>query len=978
MKPQSALVQLASALTVGLLAAACDSGGGGGGGGGSFDGFRGTLAVVTPSSAILEIEPNDDPTQAQAIGSLAPGQDLIVLGATTDSGADPFDGFQLDAPEEVFVTATLDHDPADDFDFFVYDPVSQTILHTFATTAVPEVGTFTIQGTFQLVVGSFSGEGEYTLEIDAVATDSKIAAGASHSSESEIDSAVVDSKAAPRSAPVFLGALYPEQSRTLRRASTTYLVSIPYDALLELRAKSGVGSAPEVALRDATESRLRPAERERYELQSGASSPPLYVPAHSLIELEVGEIAGATTCALELAARPAAVHQPRSRIAPLAAEAELSRVSRAGTFYGQPRMRCMPGQVLILPAEGADAASELALAGARELDRIPGAEWKVGFELGENLSDEDAQRITFAVTRALAARPAFAHAEPNLMRQKQDVPDDSFYNLQWHYPQMQLPAAWDLTKGSDDVVVAVIDTGQTQHPDLVARQIAGYDFISDPQNAGDGNGVDPNPTDVGDGAPPAKPSSFHGTHVAGTIAAETDNAFGVAGVTWLGKVQHVRVLGLEGGSDFDISVGIRWAAGLSVGSAPDNATPALVLNLSLGGPGFSQTSQNAVTAARNAGAVVVAAAGNNNSPNLFYPASYEGVISVSAVDLNGQKAPYSNFNGMVDVAAPGGDMGQDLNGDGYPDGVLSTKADDSGGPPEFVMAFENGTSMAAPHVAGVVALMRAIAPSATPAQLEQALFTTATDLGPGGKDNEFGHGLVNAYQAVLAAQGGGGSTTPVLSLSTLSLAFTGDHTSSNVQVANIGGGLLQVGPPTVATEPPGGGWLSASRVTVSNPTTTDTKAIRVAVAPNGLADGIYSGEVGVPSNGGSAVIQVLVTVSSGGELDVELFVIAVDFESFETAGQAVVNPISGLDWQIPDIPPGEYLLVAGSDDDGDGFLCSEGDVYCGLYPSLTEPLIITKVEGEPEQDLDFAVASGFQSAFSAGQGQKYKLLSQAP
>jgi subtilisin family serine protease len=961
MNVQRSIVRLAFALPCALLAAACDSGGGGGGGGGSFDGARGTLAVVTPASAVLEIEPNDDPTQAQAVGTLEAAQTLTILGATTDSGADPFDGFQLDAPESISVTATLDHDPADDFDLFVYDPVTQTILHTFATTAVPEVGTFTIQGTFQVVVGSFAGEGEYTLELDAVAADTQ---GAT----------------APGSAR-FLGALYPNETLELPSAAVAadapakFLVSVPYDALVELHAETQTTPELTIALRDATESRLRPIERARYEPHQAQSTQPLYVQALTLLEIEVSANASASAAGLSLAAKPTPAPLPRARIAPLAAEAELARTSRRGAFYGQPKLRCMAGQALILPAAGANADQELELAGARELARIPDAEWKVGFELGAALSDEDAQRVTFAFAKSLAARKAFAHAEPNLMRQAQGVPDDSYYNLQWHYPQIQLPAAWDLTTGSNDIVVAVIDTGETQHPDIVSRLVDGYDFISDPQNAGDGNGVDPNPTDVGDGAPPAKPSSFHGTHVAGTIAAESNNASGIAGVTWLGKVQHVRVLGLEGGADFDISVGIRWAAGLQVGSVPTNATPAKVLNLSLGGPGFSQTSQNAVTAARNAGAVVVAAAGNNNSPNLFYPASYQNVISVSAVDLNGQRAPYSNFNAQVDLAAPGGDMGQDLNGDGYPDGVLSSKADDSSGPPEFVFAFENGTSMASPHVAGVAALMFAIAPSSTPAQIESALFTTATDLGPGGKDNEFGHGLVNAYQAVLAAQGGGGSTTPLLSLSTLSLAFTGDHLSSNVQVANIGGGLLQVGPPTVSTEPPGGGWLAASRITVSNPTTTDTQAIRVQVDPAGLAEGVHSGDVQVTSNGGDATIQVLLTISADGGLDVDLFVIAVEVESFETGGQAIVNPANGdLDWEIPDLAPGDYIIVAGSDDDGDGFIGGEGDVYLGLYPSLSDPEVVTKVEGEPLQDLDFAVASGFQSGLSVKTGHGFRLL----
>lgn len=966
MNVQRSIVRLALALPFALLAIACGSGGGGGGGGGgSFDGARGTLAVVTPAEAVLEIEPNDDPTQAQSIGTLVPAQTLTVLGSTTDSGNDPFDGFQLDAPDAVSITATLDHDAADDFDFFVYDPVSQTILHTFATAAVPEVGTFTIQGTFQLVVASFTGEGEYTLQIDAVAADAQVAG-------------------APGSAR-FLGSLYPGETIELPGAAltagapATFLVSVPYDALVELRSTAGAGPQLEVALRDATESRLRPVERARHEPHAAPASAPLYVQALTLLEVEVSASAPASVAGLSLAALPTAAPLPRARIAPLAAEAELSRTSRRGVSYGQPKLRCMAGQALILPAAGANTEQELELAGARELARIPGAEWKIGFELGAGLPDEDAQRITFATARSLAARAAFAHAEPNLMRQAQGVPDDSYYNLQWHYPQLQLPAAWDLTTGSNSIVVAVIDTGETQHPDLVNRLVAGFDFISDPQNAGDGDGPDADPTDVGDGTPPSKPSSFHGTHVAGTIAAESNNAFGVAGVTWLGKVQHVRVLGLEGGSDFDISVGIRWAAGLQVQSAPVNPTPSKVLNLSLGGPGFSQTSQNAVNAARNAGAVVVAAAGNNNSPNLFYPASYANVVSVSAVDLNAQKAPYSNFNAQVDVAAPGGDMGVDLNGDGYPDGVLSTKADDSSGTPEFVFAFENGTSMASPHVAGVAALMFAIAPSSTPAQIESALFTTATDLGSAGKDNVYGHGLVNAYQAVLAAQGSGGPPTPLLSLSTLSLAFTGDHVSSNVQVANAGGGLLQVGPPSVSTEPPGGGWLAASRITVGNPTTTDTKAIRVEVDPAGLAEGVHSGDVHVPSNGGDATIQVLLTISPAGVLDVDLYIIAVEAESFTTSGQAIVNPADGdLDWEIPDLAAGDYFVVAGSDDDGDGFLGSEGDVYLGLYPSLSDPEIVTKVEGEPLQDLDFAVASGFQSGLSVNSGHGFRLLSKAP
>ncbi len=922
-----------------LFTAACSSGGGDGGP--AFDGFKGKISVLSPSSTVFEAEPNDDPTQAQLMGTLAASQTLTILGHTTDSGADPFDGFEFDAPQAVTVTATLNHDPGNDFDFFVFDPVTLTTLFSFDSPNAPEVGVFSISSVFHLVVTSFTGEGDYTFDI--VVTP------------------------APAGSAGFGGALYPEDSLELRvhmdSASAPvqrFLVSIPYAALIEPTLVSVGAARLELALRDATLSRLRPVELSRSEVAAAGQSVFVPLPAHSLLEVEVRALEGAGDFELELHARAPAFPGPRARVAPLAAEAELSRAARAGRFYGLPGLRCAPGEVLLLPRDGADVERELALAGARELARIPGGAWKVGFELGPAVSEEDAQRITHAVARSLSARAAFEYVEPNLMRQPLDVPNDSFYNLQWHYPLIQLPAAWDVTKGDNSVVVAVIDTGETAHPDLIARTIAGFDLISDPAIAGDGDGVDPDPTDVGDGNPPNQPSSFHGTHVAGTIAAETDNASGVAGVTWLGKVQHVRVLGKGGGTDFDISNGILWAAGLAVNGVPANPMPAKVLNLSLGGPGFSQTSQNAVTAARNAGAVVVAAAGNNNSPNLFFPASYQDVVSVSAVDLNSQKAPYSNFNNMVDVAAPGGDMGQDLNGDGYTDGVLSTKADDSSAPLAFVYGFENGTSMACPHVAGVVALMWAVAPTATPAQLEAALFTTATDLGTLGKDNIFGHGLINAYQALLAAQGGGGGVTPILSLSAQSIALSESETTAFVQVANVGGGLLHVLTPTVTTEPPGGTWLSAGSILASNPTTTDTTAIRVDVTPGGISTGTYQGSVQVVSDGGSQTIPVLLTISGGSTLDVDIFVLAVDIDTFLTVSEDVVNPTMSLAWQHPDLPSGNYLLAAGSDDDNDGSICGPGDLYCGLYPTLNQPTIVVKQPGQERKGLNFVVSTSFQ------------------
>jgi serine protease len=172
-------------------------------------------------------------------------------------------------------------------------------------------------------------------------------------------------------------------------------------------------------------------------------------------------------------------------------------------------------------------------------------------------------------------------------------------------------------------------------------------------------------------------SSFHGTHVAGTIGAATNNGGGVAGVAWGVTLVPLRVLGLGGGTSYDVLQAVRYAAGLANDSGTSH--PVDVINLSLGGGGFSSTEQSVYTQARNAGVIVVAAAGNDDSSQLFYPASYAGVVSVSAVDLRLLKAPYSSFGAAVDVAAPGGDTSIDRNGDGYGDGVLSTLFDELAG-----------------------------------------------------------------------------------------------------------------------------------------------------------------------------------------------------------------------------------------------------------------------------------------------------------
>jgi len=519
-------------------------------------------------------------------------------------------------------------------------------------------------------------------------------------------------------------------------------------------------------------------------------------------------------------------------------------------------------------------------------------------------------------------------------------------------PLLHLPDAWAITTGDNAVIVAVIDTGETPHPELTPRQIAGYDFISSAANAGDGDGRDADPTDVGDGDG-VHPSSFHGTHVAGTIGASTNNATGVAGVTWAGKIMHLRVLGVDGGTDADIANAIRYAARLTNASGTLPAVRANVINMSLGGPGSSSTVQSAVTAARGQGVVVFAAAGNENSGTRSYPAAYNGVISISAVDLNAARAPYSNFGNTIDLAAPGGDTSGDLDDDGFVDGVLSTLFTDSMMP---IFAFYQGTSMACPHAAGVAALMLAVDPTLTPDEIETILKNTATDLGAAGRDDLYGSGLIHAQRAVMEAAGIAVGPNPVLALSPQAIAFGTLQSTIAVGVANAGSGLLDVDTLTISTND-GMNWLSATPVAILTPVSSDTSAISVHVDRTGLADGNYAGSVSVASNGGVQVITVAMTVDAASvPVNIDLFVLAVNADTLETIDQVVVNPTTGLDYAFIDLPEGDYVIIAGSDDDADDVICGAGDLYCGLYPTLNEPEVVS-VSGTDLADLDFTITN---------------------
>lgn len=585
-----------------------------------------------------------------------------------------------------------------------------------------------------------------------------------------------------------------------------------------------------------------------------------------------------------------------------------------------------------------DLAGLKRIAAYRKLAGVTQAHFSGGFQITDPVLREKLE--TLYSIKAMRRDSDVADAGPNYIRRAQFVPNDPLYRFQWHYPQINLPQAWDLTTGTD-AIVAVIDTGVVlSHPDLQGQWVAGYDFISNPSNAGDGDGIDANPDDPGDGTDPGGGSSFHGTHIAGTVAAATNNSVGVAGVAFGAKVMPLRALGRFGGTDYDIEQAVRYAAGLPNDSGTVPPRRADVINLSVGGPGFSTATQAVYDQARAAGVVIVAAVGNEGSSTPFYPAAFPSVLGVGAVDIDKARAPYSNF-GTASVVAPGGNTARDVNGDGKPDGVLSTAASDSSGTLVNDYAIWQGTSMATPHMAGVLALMKSVAPNLTPQDIERLLASGALteDLGTPGRDEQFGDGLINAYKAVVAAADSAGQPVnpmPILTISPAALNFGISLDSQTLTVLNGGGGELIVNPPTEDS----GGWLS---VTPTQVNADGTGSYTVAVRRENLADGVYSATMTFTSNADTISVSVIMQVAnhlSVGSVG-QQYVLLIKPDSGETVKDATgqLQPDGRYTFTLSDIPAGTYQLFAGSDANNDLFICDAGE-SCGAYVTLDAPVTI--------------------------------------
>ena len=352
----------------------------------------------------------------------------------------------------------------------------------------------------------------------------------------------------------------------------------------------------------------------------------------------------------------------------------------------------------------------------------------------------------------VASDPDVASVEPDYINYPAAEGDITFqfndpqYSKQWNLTNpttgVQNTGNARLRRGAY-VKVAVLDTGYVPHPDLVTGMANGYDFVSDPLSARDGDGRDPNPRDEGDYAPynlckdqaNAHTSTWHGTSVAGIIGARGGNGMGIVGTADLARVQPVRVLGRCGGRTSDIADAIIWAAGGHVDGVPDNTYPAKIINMSLGTVSSCPAAyQRAIDIARSRGAIVVAAAGNGNTDASKYaPANCRGVITVGATTKAGTRASFSNYGTRVNISAPGEDIL-----------TLSMNSLDRPDNTKFSYDYESGTSMAAPHVSALLAQQLINGTTMTTEQVYQAFTLMRTNRIK--CDKYFcGRGLINSF-----------------------------------------------------------------------------------------------------------------------------------------------------------------------------------------------------------------------------------------
>ncbi|WP_019571611.1 S8 family serine peptidase [Thioalkalivibrio sp. ALMg3] len=520
---------------------------------------------------------------------------------------------------------------------------------------------------------------------------------------------------------------------------------------------------------------------------------------------------------------------------------------------------------------------------------------------------------TLRVIKALRGQPDIVSASPNYRMKPMRTPNDTDWGDQWFHEAINLPQAWDITTGQEadeEVVVAVIDTGvYREHEDLDEdRLFPTQRFVCDPADS-----------------TCDEERSWHGTHVTGIIGAATDNSLGVAGISW--GVDILPVWTLNGtGTLNDTLQGIRYAAGLPNDSGTVPSQRADIINLSLGGGGYSAEADELLQEVRELGILVVAAAGNDGTSTIGYPAAYESVLAAGATDRNAERAGYSNYGPRLDLVAPGGVMIQP------DDGILSTWVKESrAGTLESGYAFLEGTSMSTAVVSGVLALGRAVNPGLSPGLLLELLESGALtqDLGPTGWDPETGWGEIDAHQAVqtFAERTDTGELAPRISVTpqVLNFGFTG--TSLDLRLRNGGDGSLQI--EDIATPAT---WLTVEPHDV---TEDGLGLYRSYGQRDALSPGDYESRLRITAdNGDQRDIPVGIRVA---ERDPQrdtvgrVYVLLLDRDDRVVAQTALEPEYGTYRYRFEGVPAGDYRVVAGTNIAGNDRICA-GAEACGAWP----------------------------------------------
>jgi len=717
----------------------------------------------------------------------------------------------------------------------------------------------------------------------------------------------------------------------------------------------------------------------------------------SVYNLRISAPGAGVACSTEVAPASArvggqllAVHRsPSTGVGTVAAAARtqaLGRVRAGGARVQTAAEGGLPVDVIDLPPTAAGRAAALATlrgtAARQQALAAALAQRDPPATADDRTQSLRSQLHLWRYAKALQHQGGYQAVEPNWLVQTQAAlvgdwpPGDVRVSAQrWHYEQIGLPAAMQALvamnpQPTQRPVVAVLDDGvMLDHPDIAPQLLSRGRAFASVTTAGDSDRAE------GESLANGSDDSFHGTHVSGTATAATfdtgNSSFG-AGVAPMAQLLPVRVFGPGGrASTLDVAEAIRYAAQLGNRSGLVPPRRADVINMSLGAASYlacPATYQAAITAARNAGVIVVAAAGNsghndrNQAARVSAPANCQGVLAVAATDALRRQTRYSNSGDELALAAPGGDGSQRSNGSGTPDSVFSAwGAFDAGGARRSGFIGIDGTSMASPHVAGVMALMRWVNPAITPAQVDNLLQSgqLTDDLGAAGKDAVFGWGLLNARKAVDAALASLGAPAPaatpvVATPSTLDFGATVTQMTLRLAAAGLNheqvigissdAAAVTVQATQVNAQGHGDYTVRLDRSRVGTATASYFPRLTVQLSPS-RSFTVQLAFTVVPAGGGAAV---------GGNVG-PVYVLVYDPDTERVRSTQAVFANGRYSWQLTNYTGTRAVVAAGTDLDADDLVCQLAEV-CGGYPVLSTDEAMTITLTGHRSGLDFSVS----------------------